>query len=76
MRPIGGFFIRIAVSIETGEGNRAILAGVSLGLHIPFPGKSETELARDRFEYVSTPARSDQARDIGATTRQGVRKDV
>jgi hypothetical protein len=29
---MGGFFIRIAVSIETGERNRAGLAGLSLGL--------------------------------------------
>jgi hypothetical protein len=39
---MGGFFIRVAVSIETGEGNWAILAGLSLGLQIPFPGKTET----------------------------------
>ena len=39
---IGGFVIRVAVSTETIAGRSAILAALSLGRRIPFPGKTET----------------------------------
>jgi hypothetical protein len=42
MRPIGGFSYLRSSLIETAEGRQAILAGLSLGLGIPFPGKRET----------------------------------
>ena len=42
MRPMGSFFIRVAVSAETVGGQEAIFRSRSLGLGIPFLRKTET----------------------------------
>jgi hypothetical protein len=40
---MGGIFIRVAVSIETANGRAGDFGALSLGLGIPFPGKTETD---------------------------------
>ena len=72
-RATGGLFRPRCCLRGDGWGLEGELAGLSLGLGIPFPGKTETGW-RVTGSNVATTARSDRVRGIGATIQEEVRK--